>query len=92
LYYPTLKATYIASDTSIAITITHFHGSYINLLAEKKEVDAKWYTISELRNMAGIDDFDDYFVRETATCSVNGNTLTLTSSRRGGTDTFTKIK
>jgi hypothetical protein len=85
LFYPTLKATYTTSGTSITLTPTHVHGNNVNLIAGKKVLDAKWYSESELANLGVIASF----APETDTYSVSGSTLTFTTTY--GTFTYTKI-
>ncbi|MDR2951880.1 MAG: hypothetical protein LBU82_01415 [Treponema sp.] len=97
---PLIKGTYITSGSSLTITPTGINGG--NPFLSGAGLENKWYTEAELRQAAkagGMTDaeIDEWmgemqFVSSTFSYSISGNTLSLTITVDGETDTLTFTK
>jgi hypothetical protein len=85
---PLMKGTYTTSGKSISLTITDVHGSTFEGMLE-----SKWYTIAELKASPIASSLPaDFGSPQTSTYSVSGNTLALTTTVEGRTQTVTYTK
>ena len=93
-----IKGIYTNSASSITMNMTNVHGGYlIDQFGEYAPagLERKWYSKSDLKTALGIseDEFNQSieptFREITGNYSVNGNTLTVTSSG-GETNTYTR--
>jgi len=90
---PFVKGTYSTNGNNMTITVTHCYGSYFDSNGHNLHfnLDSKWYTKAEMATALEESEssFDSFFVSQTGTYSVDGNTLIMTMSSLG-TQTYTK--
>ena len=85
---PESKGTYTTSGNNCTFTATHVHGSLFTSL------ESRWYTKDQFKEAIGslipTAAIDAMYAPDSGTCSLSGNTLTMTGTETGTTTTYTR--